>query len=95
MFLAGFSSAESQGSFTEPLLKEFTPSGALEQKKKKSKSVGYKPKLECFAGYKPDLLACLNRCLSAIVNWVPNMKAFFIYVHFCQLGHLIQRSSYS
>lgn len=34
MFSAGFSSGESQGSFTEPLLKEFTPSGALEQKKK-------------------------------------------------------------
>lgn len=71
MVLAGFSSGESQGSSAEPLLKEFTPCEALEEKKK-SKSMGYKPKLECFAGYKPDLLACLNRCLSAVVNWVPN-----------------------
>lgn len=75
MFLAGLSSGESQGSSAERLQKEFTPSEALEQKK--SKSMGYKPKLECFAGYKPDLLACLNRCLSAVVNWVPNMAAFF------------------
>lgn len=94
MFLARFSSGESQGSFAEPLLKEFTPSEAPEQKEI-SKSMGYKPKLECFAGCRPDLLVCLNRCLSAVVNWVPNMKPFFIYVHFCQLGHLIQRSSYS
>lgn len=34
MFLAGFSSGEIQGSSAEPLLKEFTPSEALEEKKK-------------------------------------------------------------
>lgn len=36
MFLAGFSSGESQGSSTELLRKEFTPSEALEQKKNPS-----------------------------------------------------------
>lgn len=34
MVLAGFSSGESQGSSAEPLLKEFTPCEALEEKKK-------------------------------------------------------------